>query len=107
VFDEFKKSWLEEISKIENRAIDSEGVYRIYLQYMTGSLMLHIDRVEDESTRDFRRELTILESKLVVALETARSKYRLQNRGLWARIIEGIAGTRYRFPRNHSRQTES
>jgi len=96
----FKKSWLEEIAKIEKRAIDSHGVYLIYLQFVRDISILKMGlRREKEFSHDVLLELNMIESKLSIALETARSKYRLQNRTLWARIIEGIGGIIYKIPK--------
>lgn len=95
-FEKFKKSWLEEIAKIENRAIDSEGVYQIYQRFRFD--VVHIFMAEEDYVNN-QSEIDILDSKLTVALETARSRYRLENRSLWARIVEGIGGTIYRIPK--------
>lgn len=97
-FEKFRKSWLEEIAKIENRAIDSEGVYSIYSKFRQDVFYIKIDMTEDEFNKQFI-EINMLNSKLTVALETARSRYRLENRGLWARIAEGIGGAIYRVPK--------
>jgi hypothetical protein len=98
-FEKFKKSWLEEIAKIENRAIDTQGVYRIYNHFRLDVLYVKIDMTEKEFNKQFN-EMNILDSKLRVALETARSRYNLENHGLWARIAEGIGGAIYRIPKN-------
>jgi hypothetical protein len=90
-FEKFEKSWLEQISKIENRAIDSEGIYRIYLHFHKDSLYLSLKGgIDGDEFSGFYEELCTLKSKLVVALETARSKYRLENRSIWARIAESM-----------------
>jgi hypothetical protein len=100
-FEKFKKSWLQEIAKIENRAIDSEGVHSIYLHFDRDRLWIQMHMMlESDLMRNFVAELDIIESKLIVALETARSRYRLENRGLWARIAEGIGGIIYRIPKS-------
>jgi len=97
--ENFKKSWLEETAKIEKRAIDSHGVYLIYLQFVRDRHILEMGLNEEEFSHDVLLELDMLESKLSIALETARSRYRLQNRTLWARIIEGIGGIIYKIPK--------
>lgn len=66
---------------------------------------MHIS--ENEMTSGIHTDLDILESKLVVALETARSRFRLQNFSLWARIAEGIGGIRYRIPKMHRKSEGS
>jgi hypothetical protein len=82
-FEDFKKLWEVEIAKIENRAIDTRGVYRIYLHFQDQLLMLKMHMDEEKRTKTCL-ELDCLESKSITALETARSRYRLENRGLWA-----------------------
>lgn len=91
-FKNFKKIWLREIAKIEKEAIDSRGVHIIYLRFSLAKHTFEIGLDENEFTHDIWLELEMLEAKLTRALETARSGYRLQNRGLWARIVEGIGG---------------
>jgi hypothetical protein len=105
-FENFKKSWLEEVTKIESRAIDSEGVYGIYLNFDRDRLSLEMNMSEDEMTSGISTEFDVIEAKLVVALETARSKFRLQNFGLWARIAEGIGGITHRIPKRQTPKTE-
>ena len=101
VTERLKKSWLEEIPKIENRAIDSEGIHNIYDQFKHDALLAGFNQiVESGSYPEIVTEFNVIESKLIVALETARSRYRLENRGLWARIAEGIGGIIYRIPRS-------
>jgi hypothetical protein len=55
---------------------------------------------EFEFTMNMHQESLLLESKLSRALETARTKYALQNRGLWVRIIESISKIVYRVPKS-------
>ena len=98
-FEKFEKSWLEEIAKIENRAIDSEGVYLIYLKFRQDVGHLSLVMTDEEMDKVYN-EIDILDSKLTVALETARSKFRLQNFGLWARVAEGVGGMIYRIPKS-------
>lgn len=93
--EDFKKTWLEEIAKIEKRAIDSRGVYLVSLQFDRDKILFEMGLTEEEFTHDLWLELEMLESKLSIALETARSRYELQNRSLWARIIESISGVIY------------
>jgi len=97
--ENFKKFWEAEIAKIEREAIDSRGVHLIYLNFGINRGLLVSSMEEGEFTREIHLELEMLESKLTRALETARSRYRLQNHGLWARIIEGISGIIYKIPK--------
>ena len=97
--EKFKKAWLEEITKIEKRAIDSHGVYLLHLRFRIDRGIFNLGLNRAEFTYDVMLELNLLESKLRVALETARSRYRLQNRSLWARIIEAISGMIYKIPK--------
>jgi hypothetical protein len=108
LLEKFKKSWLEEIEKIQDRAIDSEGVHSIYSDFSSARSYLQVKlMLNNSSDEDFMEELDIIESKLVIALETARSRYRLKNRGLWARIAEGIGGIIWKIPKSPSTKTEN
>ena len=88
-FENFKKSWEGEIAKIEKVAIDDNGVSLIGLHFDKDRLLLEMSMTE-EDVMEVMHELNMLDAKLEVALQTARSRYRLQNRGLWARIFAGI-----------------
>jgi len=89
--ESFKKSWLEEIAKIEKQAIDSRGVYLIYLSFDRDKHVFKMGLTEEEFSHDVLQELDMVESKLSIALETARSRYELQNRSFWGRVIESIS----------------
>jgi len=88
--ENFKRFWEGEIAKIEKEAIDNDGVNLIRLHFEKDRLLLETSMNEEDFTQEVHLELNMLESKLTVALETARSRYRLRNRGLWARIFGGI-----------------
>ena len=98
LFEDFKNFWEKEIEKIEKEAIDSSGVYRIFLHFRENMLFM-IMVSNRNSSLERLIELRMLEAKLVRALETARSRYRLLNREIWARIAEGIGGIIYRLPK--------
>ena len=89
-FENFKGFWEGEIAKIEKEAIDNDGVNLIRLRFEHDSLHLEMSMNEEYFTKEMHLELNMLESKLTVALEIARSRYKLRNRGLWARIFGGI-----------------
>jgi len=97
--ENFKKSWEGEIAKIEKEAIDSHGVHAIYLRFDLSKHLFIMGLNENEFTHDIHLELEMLTAKIARALETARSRYRLKNRGLWARIVEGIGGIIYKIPK--------
>jgi hypothetical protein len=86
--EDFKKAWEEEIAKIEKTPIDSQGTYRISLNFRINRGRLRL--TGEESDQEYQ-QLNNLESKLHVALETSRSLYTLKNRSIWARIAESIA----------------
>lgn len=86
--EDFKKTWEEEITKIEKVPMDSQGTYRISLNFRINRGRLKL--TGEESEQEYQ-QLNNLESKLYVALETSRSLYALKNRSIWARIAEGIA----------------
>ena len=96
--ENLEKFWGEEIAEIKKEAIDNRGVYLIYLQFQMDTTLL-VASLGSGFTREIHLELDMLESKLTIALETARSRFKLQNRGLWARIIEGIGGIIYKIPK--------
>jgi len=84
-FENFKKHWLEEISKIEKASIDNEGIHNIRDEFHLNKIRLfHL-----MSGGEFQ-ELDILEAKLRIALETARSRYRTENPNWWDRFAEAI-----------------
>jgi len=87
---DFKEFWEGEIVKIEKEAIDSDGVHAIYLRFDLAKHLFIMGLDEDEFTHDVYLELEMLEAKIARALETARSKYRLENRGLWSKVIGGM-----------------
>lgn len=97
--DKFKSFWLKEIEKIQKRAIDSRGTYLIMLDFDMNKQIFKMGMDNSEFTHDAWLELEMLESQVRIALETARSRYKLQNRSLWARIVEGIAGIVYNLRR--------
>lgn len=86
--ENFKKFWEEEIAKIEKETIDSDGVHAIYLRFDLAKHLFIMGLDEDEFTHDVHLELELLEAKIARALETALSKYKLKNRGLWTRIVK-------------------
>ena len=88
--ENFKRFWEGEIAKIEKEAIDSDGIHAIYLRFDLAKHLFIIGLDRNEFTHDVYLELEMLEAKIARALETARSKYKLHNRALWARIIGGI-----------------
>jgi hypothetical protein len=97
--EDFKKTWEEQIAKIEKRPIDSRGTYLIYLDFSLNRGRLELTMTEEESEENLE-ELNNLESKVRVALETSRSLFSLQNRSIWARIAESIAVMTYnKLPR--------
>lgn len=88
--EDFKKNWEEQIAKIEKQALDNEAVYNINLHFDKDKLRFKTFLHEEEFTHDMLLELDMLESKLVVALETANSRFKLENRGILARAFDGI-----------------
>jgi len=89
-FEIFKDTWEEQIAKIEKEALDSDAVYSIRLDFHKGKIFLEATMMENKFTREVIVELNSLESKLNVALETARSRFKLRHRGILARIFGGI-----------------
>ncbi len=92
--EEFIKTWESEIAKIENRPIDSHGTFMIYNKYSMDENWLQLNMSEDENEK-YYEVFHNIETKLTVALHSARSLYQLQNHSIWARIVEGIAALTY------------
>jgi uncharacterized protein (TIGR02391 family) len=79
--EDFKKNWEEQIAKIEKQALDNENVSMINLHFSKDKLKFKSGLSRKEFTRDKMLELDMLESKLTVALETANSRFKLENKG--------------------------
>lgn len=99
-FNRFKQTWEKEINKIEIEALDTRGVFIIYNHFHIDLITLHMSMSEHEFTMKMHQEATLLESKLSRALEVARTKYSLKNKGLWIKFIEGISKIVYRAPKS-------
>ena len=85
----FKKNWEPQIAKIEKEAIDSDGVNLIRLQFDRDKHLFEMGLNQSEFTHEVYLELDMLESRLTVALEIARSRFKLEHRGILARIFGG------------------
>jgi len=101
-FEIFEKTWLEQISKIEKEVIDTRGALLLYTAFRRDRITLKTTIPPVAFTWDLFLKLNLLESKLIRAIETARTKYALQNRSLWVRIVESIAGTAMKLPMSTS-----
>jgi hypothetical protein len=89
-FEDFKNTWEELIAKIENEAIDGDGVSLIRIHFELDKISC--EHALDESESDeLYLDMKLLESKLEVALQIAHSRFRLRNRGILARFLGGIA----------------
>jgi hypothetical protein len=88
--EDFKKNWEEQIAKVEKQALDNEAVNMIRLYFDENELMFEMGLSEQEFTHDIMLEIDMLESKLAVALETANSRFKLENRGIIARAFNGL-----------------
>jgi hypothetical protein len=102
MFNSFKETWEEQIKKIENQVLDNRAVMNIYnfFQNDERALLDIIPVMQFIFSNEMYQEIYLLESRLVVALETARIKYSLQNKTLWVRVIEGISKIVYRMPKS-------
>ncbi|MEM2954305.1 MAG: hypothetical protein QXU21_08575 [Candidatus Bathyarchaeia archaeon] len=88
-FEDFKSKWEQIISKIENEAIDGEGIIMIRYHFDRSKALFINGLNEDEYTYKILVELDIL-TKLETALQIAHSSFRLKNLGILARIFGGI-----------------
>ena len=80
--EDFKKNWEEQITKLEKQALSDESVSMIYLNFDRDRLKFKGGLSEKEFSRDTMLELDTLKSKLTIALETANSRFKLENRGI-------------------------
>jgi hypothetical protein len=98
-FERFKQTWKEQIKKIENEVLDTRAVWNVYKCFQYDERVL-FDSIQVLDLMKISQEISLLDSKLVIALETARTKYSLQNKTLWVRVIEGISKIVYRMPQS-------
>jgi hypothetical protein len=87
--EQFKATWNDLIPKIETNVIDGDGVSRILL-YFGCYNDLFFGANKDDDVAKYRLELELMESRLIVALEVAHSKFRLANRGALAKFFGGL-----------------
>ncbi len=88
-FEDFKQGWEGQIAKIENQAIDGEGVSHVRLRFELDQSSLIMSMTEVELAQ-VDSELRMLQSKLEIALQIAHSRFKLKNRGVLARAFAGI-----------------
>ena len=98
-FKIFKDVWEEGIRKIENEVIDNRGAMLIYNQFRLCTEYLILTMFKPELTPKFNLEIELLESRLTISLEIAHTKYMLQNRSLWVKIIESISRAVQKVPK--------
>ena len=98
-FKMFKDMWEEGIRKIENEVIDNRGAVHIYNHFAMCRNHLHLV-TPDYSSQDLNLEIELLRSRLGIALEIAHTKFMLQNRSLWVRIIESIVRVVQKVPKS-------
>ena len=89
--EEFKKHWLEEISKIQNATIDEKAFSTIINSFISNRIRFR-ESINGEYTAEERVELQNLESKLRIALEKSRSNYALKEKEFQAKNIESTRG---------------
>jgi hypothetical protein len=89
--EDFIKNWESQIAKIEKQSLDGDAVRSIRLKFEIDTLhyKMWISEKEEEEN-DVYMKLQLLESKLIIALETAHSRFRLENRGVLAKAFSGI-----------------
>jgi hypothetical protein len=90
-FKMFKETWGEEIRKIASGALNNRGVRLIYTQFSLCRHYLEGTMFKHDLTSGFNLEMELLESRLTVALAIAHTRYILQNRSLWVKIVESIS----------------
>ncbi|MBN1762203.1 MAG: hypothetical protein JW878_03855 [Methanomicrobia archaeon] len=98
-FKIFKEFWEEEIKKIENAVIDNRSSRLIYNQFSLTKELLIMTMTKFDLTAKFNLEIGLLDTKLTTALEMAHTRYMLQNRSLWVKLIDSISRVISRAPR--------
>jgi hypothetical protein len=83
--DQFKTVWTELITKIENTSIDGEGINDIELLFNVNKHDINYETEEDLNKGTF--EVALIESRLIVALSIAHSRFRLASRGALAKFF--------------------
>jgi hypothetical protein len=91
-FEVLKKKWEQIISKIENEAIDDNGVEIIRLRFHIDKNLFEMGLKSGELTHKTLVELHLLESQVEVALQIAQSRFKLKNRGILAQIFGRMFG---------------
>ncbi len=94
----FKRTWHEIIKKLEDGTIDARGASVIYNSFLRDALLMKMSMPRSKFTWEILQEEELIHSKLVVALEMARTRYKLQSKSLWVRIFESIAGMILKVP---------
>ena len=79
-FKKFKRVWEKEISKIEKDVLDFRGVSILFDKFQIDCLALQMSMSKHDFTPEMRLEIRLLESKLIRALEVARTRYVLQSK---------------------------
>lgn len=89
--EEFKKTWEEIAAKLDGEMIDDDGVRALWasFNYQRTLIKVHIFNEKYENKFETSLEIEFVQSKLLRAMFVARAKYRLQNKGIWARIFRG------------------
>ena len=77
------------IIKIEKQSLDSQAVNKVTEQFLNNKHFFLLSRDGGNFT-DELGELENLQSKLTLALEYARSRFKLENRGILAKVFDGI-----------------
>lgn len=94
-FEKFKKTWEEQINKLENATLDTRAVHLLYLAFDRGEIGLELSLHSLAFTWDMMLEINLLKSRLIRVLETARTRYIMQRHSIWARIFESLAAIIY------------
>jgi len=94
-FENFKKTWVEQIKKLENAVIDTRSAHFLYLCFHRDENLLHLSMPSGGFTWGRLMEISLLHSKLVRVIETTRTRYMMQRRSIWDKISERLATILY------------
>lgn len=89
--EDFTREWQGQITKIENTLLDDHAVTLIRLNFdmnrLKFKMFLTEERLEND---DVYLKLDLLESKLEIALQSANCRFKIENRGVWAKAFHGF-----------------
>ncbi|MHA2219096.1 MAG: hypothetical protein ACXACY_24525 [Candidatus Hodarchaeales archaeon] len=100
----FIEHWETEIKVIESITLDSPGAEGILAHFRMNKSRSKIGIRESKYTEEDAFKVDLLESKLIRALETAKSRFKLENRGLFVKSANRIFETLRSKPKSEEKK---